>query len=280
MAFDFTPAAARQSTPRAQAVKRANRALYDAVAHSYEAIDGRRNPALLDYIHARLAELARRHGDDQLLDLGAGRGLVGRAAACLFHRVVSLDLSPAILASAGPAGGTRVAADLDALPFSDGTVNVVTCFAVLHHLPFTAAWAREVARVLRPGGGLWTDHDMDAAFYRRFRTLLGIYRALRGADRRYRRATGIDARTYALAECGESGVDSDRVCQELRDVGLDAAPRFHWYGLNPVTSLLFRTRCRPRGRAPLLSIFATKPALEIGAPAARVSSDLPSANSP
>jgi SAM-dependent methyltransferase len=240
-------------------VKRANRRLYDKVARRYEAIDGRRNEELLTWIRSRLGRLAKAHGNTLLLDLGSGRGVVTRAARGIFEQTIALDLSPGILAAAGPIADHRLAGDTDALPIAEASVNVVSCFAVLHHLCDTRALAGEVARVLRPCGAFWSDHDMDLAFYRRFRWALAGYRRLRGAGREYEQA-GVTADTYAMAECQGNGIDGGRVLDQLAAAGLDASASFHWFGLTPLANRLFGTGERSRGWAPLLRIVAIKPA--------------------
>ena len=243
----------------AEEVKAANRRLYDAVADDYERIDGRRSDSLVSWIRRRLTRLASEGGNGLLLDLGSGSGVVTRAAKGIFQRTIAMDISPRILATAGPIADWRIAADTDRLPIADESVDVVSCFAVLHHLYDSGGLLREVARVLRPGGVFWSDHDMDAAFFRRFRWPLRGYRALRGADRQYEGAAGIDARTYELAEFRENGVDGDAVTKQCLGVGLLPRIDFHWYGLTGVTNLLFGQREQARGWAPLLRIVATKP---------------------
>jgi len=245
----------------AEDVKRANRRLYDAVADRYESLDGRRDASLTAWIRSVLAELAAAHGSGVLLDLGSGSGLVTRTGRSIFGRTIALDLSPAILAAAGSVADHRIAADTDWLPIADATVDVVTCFAVMHHLYDGGRLAREVARVLKPGGVFWSDHDMDSAFYRRFRWPLAGYRRLRGADRKYAEAAAdvIDERDYAMAEYRENGVDAARVVDELRAAGLCPRATFHWFGLSPLTNHLFGRRPRPRGWAPILSVRASRP---------------------
>jgi SAM-dependent methyltransferase len=239
-------------------VKEANRRLYDGVAGKYEAIDGRRDAELFAWIRRRLTLLARSHGNALLVDLGSGSGLIARAGRGVFRRTVAVDLSPRILAAAGPVADLRLAADVDALPLADDSANVVCCFAVLHHLLDAGRLALGVARVLRPGGAFWSDHDLDGAFHRRFRRPLAGYRWLRGSAGRYAEA-GVDARTYALAECHEDGIDSEAVLEQFRAAGLEAAAEFHWFGLTPLTNRLFGLRQKSRGWAPLLRIVATKP---------------------
>jgi SAM-dependent methyltransferase len=239
-------------------VKSANRRLYDAVAGDYERIDGRRGGSLTAWIRHRLNDLACRAGNGVLLDLGCGGGVVTRAAEGIFARTIGLDLSPRILAASGKIADWRIAADTDALPFADESVDVVSCFAVLHHLFDAAALVRETARVLKPGGVFWSDHDMDAAFHRRFRWPLRGYRLLRGADRHYADVDGIDRETYTLAEYREDGVEGDRIVEQMRQAGLRPEAEFHWFGLTSVTNALFGKSARARGWAPLLRVVATK----------------------
>jgi SAM-dependent methyltransferase len=239
-------------------VKQANRRLYDQVAGNYEAIDGRRDDALFEWIRSRLSSLASIHGEEVLLDLGSGSGLVTRAARGIFRRTIAVDISHGILEAAGPIADMRVAADTDALPIAERSVNVVSCFAVLHHLYDTNLLAGEVGRVLKAGGAFWSDHDMDAAFYRRFRWPLVGYRRLRASERRYEEA-GVDARTYTLAECRENGVDGRLVVSQLAAAGLRATAEYHWFGLMSLTNRLFGRTTRSCGWAPLLRIVAVKP---------------------
>ena len=241
-------------------VKQANRRLYDSVAGQYEAIDGRRSPELFDWIRSRLTALSRAAGDSVLADLGSGSGVVCRAASGVFRQRIALDLSPRILSESGQVAEMKLAADIDSLPLADQSADVVTCFAVLHHLYDTTALAHEIARVLRPGGMFWSDHDMDREFYRRFRWPLMLYRKLAGADRRYTAdGSGVDADTYSLAEIRQTGVHGEEFVEQLRSAGLDVVVERHWFGLTSVTNKLFGRYVWPAGLAPLLRVLARKP---------------------
>jgi len=61
-------------------VVEANRRLYDAVAHTYEEVDGRRSVQLEQWLRERLRGIRNRCPGDMLLDIGAGSGLVSRCA--------------------------------------------------------------------------------------------------------------------------------------------------------------------------------------------------------
>ena len=91
-----------------------------------------------------------------IVDLGAGAGavvgeLVQRGARP--GRVVAVDEAPDFLALPGDPfdGAERVLAKADALPFPDGSVDLVFAQFALLWMPVPAVVA-EIARVLRPGG--------------------------------------------------------------------------------------------------------------------------------
>jgi ubiquinone/menaquinone biosynthesis C-methylase UbiE len=112
-------------------------------------------------------------GDERLLDLGCGRGAVlieaarrlpaGRAVgADLWSRDQSGNSPEATLANAGAAGvADRVevhTADMTALPFADGSFDVVTSAMAIHNIRSAEGRYRavdEAMRVLRPGGQLF-----------------------------------------------------------------------------------------------------------------------------
>ena len=97
------------------------------------------------------------------LDLACGSGrysavLTQRGAAC----VIGVDYSLAMLQQART--GTRVRADMMALPFAASAFDVVVCGLAVGHAPQLPAWMQEVARVMKPGGVLlYSDFHPDAA---------------------------------------------------------------------------------------------------------------------
>ena len=85
----------------------------------------------------------------RVLDLGAGTGVVGRAAlAAGAARVVAADLAVAMLRRGGPAQHP-VAADAMALPFRDQAFDLVVAAFCLNHLSGPGAALREAWRVGR-----------------------------------------------------------------------------------------------------------------------------------
>lgn len=120
-----------------------------------------------------LAEVVRRKppGTLRLLDVGMGTGRFLRQAASALpgSELCGVDLSPWYVSHAreqlgaparGPAGaavGARLeVANAEALPFADGSFDVVTSIFMLHELPrrVRRAALAEMHRVLAPGGSL------------------------------------------------------------------------------------------------------------------------------
>jgi arsenite methyltransferase len=119
----------------------------------------------------RLLDQLPWRGDEQVLDVGCGRGLllVGAAKRLTTGRAVGLDLwrtrdqagnDPAATIANAQAEGVAERIELcdgDArqLPFDDQTFDLVVSSMALHNIPGAAGRAAatgEIARVLKPGG--------------------------------------------------------------------------------------------------------------------------------
>ena len=99
-----------------------------------------------------------------VLDVGTGPGRVARliAAACPTVEVAGVDLSPEMIARATSTAKTTSArnlrfqvGDVAALPFADGSVDLVVSTLSLHHWDDPGAGLNEIVRVLGPGGEAW-----------------------------------------------------------------------------------------------------------------------------
>jgi SAM-dependent methyltransferase len=98
---------------------------------------------------------------ERVLDLACGTGIVARQVAPVVGTagsVVGLDLRPGMLVVArtrpAPAGAviSWQEGEANALPFADGSFDLVLCQQGLQFFPDRLAALREVRRVLRPGG--------------------------------------------------------------------------------------------------------------------------------
>lgn len=143
-------------------------------------------------IWSRILDDLRLTGDEDVLDLGCGRGalLILAARHLTTGRAVGVDLWRADQ-SGNSAGATRrnaVAAgvadrvelhtaDITALPFPDASVDLIISNLVVHNLPTAEARNRaldEAVRVLRPGGRLLIGDLRATGAYQRHLRVLGL----------------------------------------------------------------------------------------------------------
>lgn len=115
-------------------------------------------PMLFEPYAADMAERAAKGEPQDILETACGTGVVSRAVLGALPRahIVATDLNPAMLEVAAARTGSGdiryQAADAQALPFDDGSFDLVLCqFGVMFY-PDRPAANREALRVLRPGG--------------------------------------------------------------------------------------------------------------------------------
>ncbi|HEY4849397.1 MAG TPA: class I SAM-dependent methyltransferase [Streptosporangiaceae bacterium] len=101
-------------------------------------------------IVAWVLDLARLSPGLRVLDAGCGNGEYLRALAMRPVQAAGCDLSMGMLRMA--AHPALLNADVAALPVRDGTFAVVLAVHMLYHVPDREAAARELRRVLAPGG--------------------------------------------------------------------------------------------------------------------------------
>jgi ubiquinone/menaquinone biosynthesis C-methylase UbiE len=109
-----------------------------------------------------LVDTAAVHRGERVLDVACGTGVVARLAAARVGStgsVAGLDLNPGMLAVAGSVTprGAAIAwheASAEAMPLPDDAFDVVLCQMGLQFVPDKNAAAREMRRVLKPGGRL------------------------------------------------------------------------------------------------------------------------------
>lgn len=98
---------------------------------------------------------------DTLLDVATGAGFTALGFAPHVGSVVGVDVSAGMLEQARKraeerdiANATFQEAPAEELPFADSTFDLVTCRVAAHHFLDVKKFAREAARVLKPGGRL------------------------------------------------------------------------------------------------------------------------------
>ena len=92
----------------------------------------------------------------RVLDAGAGTGALSRRLIAALPGLdpVLVDLSPGMLAEAADLEAQRVVASVQALPFADGTFDVVVSAWVIETVDDPGDAVSEMLRVLSPGGAL------------------------------------------------------------------------------------------------------------------------------
>lgn len=154
-----TPSTPTPATPDYAAIKQRQQATW---ASGDYAVVG----TTLQIVGEQLAEAADVRADESVLDVAAGNGNATLAAARRYARVTSTDYVGALLDKGrqrAEAEGLAVhfeVADVEALPFEAGIFDVVMSTFGVMFAPDHATSAREMLRVVRPGGRIalanWT----------------------------------------------------------------------------------------------------------------------------
>jgi ubiquinone/menaquinone biosynthesis C-methylase UbiE len=160
--------------------KTANVLYHDAAAESYDAKWAISfDPPAQAYVRERAERMLPKSRYGRVLEPGAGTGffLLNLWQTGFVEEAHATDISEGMLAACrsnaerlGCSVETR-AGDAEQLPYPDGTFDLVTGHAFLHHLPDPPAALAEMYRVLRPGGTLfiageptlWGDRLADVA---------------------------------------------------------------------------------------------------------------------
>ena len=157
-----------------------NRAAHDRLRSGYDA----RHPEIHNPIEqARLtASVAQAVGaitsatptaDRVMLDVGAGTGNLTEKLLSHPGRVIASDLSARMLGdltarwtvsatAASTARGrftTQLLNGTDLRPLASASVDLVSAYSVLHHVPDYLALVSDMVRVLRPGGVVLLEHE-------------------------------------------------------------------------------------------------------------------------
>jgi SAM-dependent methyltransferase len=114
-----------------------------------------RRHALAPDVHERVARRFVAEGLTPVLDVGCGEGeLAEKLTRESGAAVVAVDQSPRMVELTRARGVDARVADIEDLPFWDGSFDAVVAAWMLYHVPDLARGISELARVLAPGGRL------------------------------------------------------------------------------------------------------------------------------
>lgn len=132
------------------------RAMFDAIAPTYERVNRILSAGRDGYWRRRAVELAAIRPDDRVLDVACGTGDFARAFAKAGPaRVVGIDFAERMLALAAARDNGRLRfcrSDALALPFADASFTVVSCAFGVRNFQGLAQGFAEMGRVLSVGG--------------------------------------------------------------------------------------------------------------------------------
>jgi ubiquinone/menaquinone biosynthesis C-methylase UbiE len=151
-------------------VREANRNFYDYFADKYESLERSVfHPRRQEQLEERIRTLCKETGGGTVLDIGCGTGNVSKFARKYSEMVVGVDISiEALKINKTRTGINAIQGDGLSLPFADNTFDAITCFSVLHHFLDDGSLLKELNRVLKPGGILFTDNDPNFYFFKYF----------------------------------------------------------------------------------------------------------------
>lgn len=145
-------------------VMNANLEIYNKIADDYD----EHSDKLFNYHHTLLflkaLAIDQTTVDRQIearvcVDVGCGPGVGLDAGKALCDLNVGVDISLENLRHVATKGHVAILADSTNLPLADSSVQLVTCFAALHHFPSAENFMRDAHRVLGTGSVLLTGAD-------------------------------------------------------------------------------------------------------------------------
>jgi SAM-dependent methyltransferase len=125
--------------------------LFGRAARTY----GRVGPDFFWPLGRALVEWAEIGPGEAVLDVAAGTGALGLAAAARGADVAAVDLAPAMVDEARRNGLATRVMDAERLEFANASFDRLLCGFGIFLLPDPPAALAEWRRVLRPGGSLW-----------------------------------------------------------------------------------------------------------------------------
>ena len=254
-------------------VAKANQRFYDQVAGIYDEVDRRRGDHIdhnwVDEVFNNILEILASSKEEvselSFLDAASGSGFLAQRARKFFPRMTLLDISRNMLKRIDLPGALKVCSDTCFIPAKESSFDVIGGFATLHHLKSPKKFFQESYRVLRPGGIIYTDHDIESQFVKNFRPMLWLYRKFFDHGKDYlKQCPESSELDYLLSEYhGKEGLSGPKLAEQLSEAGFQIEEIvYHWEGMGPAASFLeklgFSGILKRRGLAPVIRLIAVK----------------------
>jgi len=151
-------------------VTTANEQFHDEIANVYDdhnkGVFNEKNQA---HIISVLKSLKDEENSGILLDVGCGTGNILKNAKPHFKEIYGIDISSKMMEYAKQFTSNIVKHDINTpFPFNKNNFDVITCYSLLHHLYDPGVCLKNVYDSLKEGGYLYSDHDPNFFFVKRF----------------------------------------------------------------------------------------------------------------
>ncbi|MBU0664946.1 MAG: methyltransferase domain-containing protein [Proteobacteria bacterium] len=228
-------------------VLQANIDLHTKLAAVYRETEPHYRPENRDRVENILKHLAKTVGNGSLLDIGCGMGFIIDIAKLHFRRIIGIDITEAMLervnCESESCDISLQVAEIEHMLFPDEAFEVVTAYAVIHHLHELKPAFAEVFRVLKPGGVFYTDTDPNYYFWEALRNLpegekfssivQREYDAVRHKDRELEEKFGILPEILNMAETlkhDSGGFKAEDLKTLLKNIGFSKVNIFYeWF---------------------------------------------------
>ncbi|MFZ4801702.1 MAG: class I SAM-dependent methyltransferase [Chlorobium sp.] len=156
-------------------VLKANIKLHTQLVDVYRDVEPHYRPENQIRVDKILANIAPSSKNGRLLDIGCGMGFIIDIAKKHFAHIHGIDITEAMLQRVNTISDncdiSLCIAEAEDLPFLNQTFDVVSAYAVIHHLHSLQPAFEEIYRVLKPGGFFYTDTDPNFYFWDAIRML-------------------------------------------------------------------------------------------------------------
>lgn len=202
---------------KSKSVLKANIALHAAMADEYNANEPHFRKENVDKVERILTKLFKDTNAKRLLDMGCGTGFIINIAKKYMTEIHGVDITVAMMNKIDKSGKCKIELhehDAGTFPVQEGSFDMVTGYAFLHHLYDIKPILRNAYKALKPGGKAYFDLEPNYYFWKAIAQLdrYGAYDPL--VKREIEMVTfkdedieanfGVPAETFNDAEYGKS----------------------------------------------------------------------------